>query len=76
MSEMANKLKELLQNYESETIEFKKATTKYDYDKLGKYFSALSNEANLNNKEESWLVFGVDDDKNIVGTQYREDEKN
>ncbi|MDR2564008.1 MAG: hypothetical protein LBC98_08735 [Prevotellaceae bacterium] len=29
---------------ETEIVEFKEAKTGYDFDKIGKYFSALSNE--------------------------------
>jgi ATP-dependent DNA helicase RecG len=36
-------------NNENEILEFKEAKNNYDFDKLGKYFSALSNEANLSN---------------------------
>lgn len=36
---------------ETECVEFKEARTKFDIDKLGQYFSALSNEANLKDKE-------------------------
>lgn len=43
----------------------------YDFDKLGKYFSALSNEANLSNVSEALLIFGVNDKRNIIGTQFR-----
>ncbi|MBK8052275.1 MAG: hypothetical protein IPK35_03055 [Saprospiraceae bacterium] len=32
---------------ETEVVEFKEAKNRYDKDKLGQYFSALSNEANL-----------------------------
>ena len=32
---------------ETEIFEFKEARNNYDSNKLGKYFSALSNEANL-----------------------------
>jgi ATP-dependent DNA helicase RecG len=57
---------------ETEWVEFKQARTSFDFDRLGKYFSALSNEANLKDKECGWLVFGVtDEDRKIVGTQYR-----
>ncbi len=44
------KLKELLLGYENEIVEFKEAKIQYDFNKLGKYFSALSNEANLKGK--------------------------
>ena len=67
------KLKELLQNSEMELLEFKEAKSNYDLKKLGKYFGALSNEANLLGKNEAWLIFGVKDNKNIVGTNYRAD---
>jgi ATP-dependent DNA helicase RecG len=54
-------LDELLLNPENECVEFKKAENKFDIDNLGKYFSALGNEANLKNKQYSWIIFGVDD---------------
>ena len=61
---------------ENETIECKKAESNYDFNKLGKYFSALSNEANLKSKTEAWLIFGIDDGtKAITGTKYRKDPK-
>lgn len=42
------KLEQLLDHSgESEVVEFKEAKNSYNFDKLGKYFSALSNEANL-----------------------------
>lgn len=59
---------------ETEWLEFKEARSGYDFEKLGKYFSALGNEANLKGKSDAWLVFGVSDrDKKVVGTQYRSD---
>ncbi len=65
----------LSQNFETEVLEFKEAKNGYDFDSLGEYFSALSNEANLKGHDESWLVFGVKDrDKSIVGTQFRSDQ--
>ncbi len=57
---------------ENEIVEFKEAKNTYDFSKLGKYFSALSNQANLKGKYFAWLVFGVEDKKhNIVGTKFR-----
>jgi ATP-dependent DNA helicase RecG len=56
---------------ETETVEFKEAGNTFDFTKLGKYFSALSNEANLAGKPCAWLVFGVSDKRQIVGTNYR-----
>ena len=59
---------------ETEWIEFKEAKNNFDFDDLGKYFSALSNEANLKNQSSGWLVFGLKDKpipRQIVGTNYR-----
>lgn len=57
---------------ENEIVEFKEAKNGYDFNKLGKYFSALSNEANLKGKPHAWLVFGVENKKHqIVGSQFR-----
>jgi ATP-dependent DNA helicase RecG len=71
-----NKLKRLIDLWESETVEFKQATDTFSTDDIGKYFSALSNEANLREMESAWLVFGVNDkSKRIVGTDYRENNK-
>lgn len=53
---------------ETEVLEFKEAKSNYDTNKLGKYFSALSNEANLAKKDRAYLLFGVKNDKTIVGT--------
>lgn len=70
-------LKKLLNEFmalpsETEWLEFKEAKDNYDFSKLGKYFSALSNEANLKNNQYGWLIFGVEDKtRNIVGTRYR-----
>ena len=60
------------QEHETEVLEFKQARSTYSFDKIGKYFSALANEANLRGGENAWLVFGVkDSDKSVVGTAYR-----
>ena len=56
---------------ETEWFEFKEAKQNFHSDDLGKYFSALSNEANLHGTDAGWLVFGVSDKGNIVGSQYR-----
>ncbi len=61
---------------ESEVVEFKEAKNGYDFSKLGKYFSALSNEANLKGVPSAWLVFGVKDNLQVVGSQFREAFKN
>ncbi len=59
--ELCKILDDLLLNSENECVEFKKAENNFDIDNLGKYFSALGNEANLKNKQYSWIIFGVDD---------------
>ena len=59
-------------HYENEVVEFKKAENNFDFDDLGKYFSALSNETNLRDKDFGWLVFGVHDKtREILGTSYK-----
>lgn len=69
--ELEEILRELLKNDENECVEFKRATSDYDIDKLGKYFSAIGNEANLKNKQYGWIVFGIDDKTHkIKGTNY------
>lgn len=60
---------------ETEVVEFKEANNDYDFNKLGKYFSALSNEANLKGKPYAWLIFGVNDKHKIVDTHYRINRK-
>lgn len=63
-------------HHEDEVVEFKKAENSFDFDDLGKYFSALSNEANLRDKDFAWLVFGVlDKTREIVGTAYKSSMK-
>ncbi len=57
---------------ETEIVEFKEAKTNFDFSKLGKYFSALCNEANLKGKAQAWLVFGIENKHHaIVGSSYR-----
>ena len=52
-------LDHLITHWESETVEFKEASNDYGTDRIGRYFSALANEANLEGAESAWLVFGV-----------------
>lgn len=59
-------------HHEDEVVEFKKAENNFDFDDLGKYFSALSNEANLRDKDFAWLVFGVENKtREAIGTTYK-----
>ena len=57
---------------ESEVVEFKEAKRNFDFSKLGCYFSALSNEANLRKKCRGWLVFGIEDKQHkVVGSEFK-----
>ena len=65
----------LWQHEENEVVEYKKASNSYDFEKLGKYFSALSNEANLRGVDFAWMVMGVwDKTHTIEGTSYLDSE--
>ena len=68
-------LNHLLSHSENEVVEFKAAQNSYDVDDLGKYFSALSNEANLRERDFAWIVFGVDNKTHeITGTNFKNGE--
>jgi ATP-dependent DNA helicase RecG len=71
--ELIKKLNELRSlRSENEIVEFKEASESFDFTKIGKYFSALSNEANLLHCSCAWLVFGIENSKHqIKGTKYR-----
>ncbi len=58
---------------ETEWLEFKEAKHDFGFDDLGKYFSALANEANLAGRECGWLLFGIANKSphKVVGTAYR-----
>lgn len=58
---------QMLESFESEVVEFKEAKTNYSFNDIGKYFSALSNEANIRGFQEAWLVFGISNDKKFTG---------
>ena len=75
MDKLINIFHSLVSHKESEVVEFKKAENSFDFDDLGKYFSALSNEANLRGLDFAWLIFGYDEKKHeIVGTSYKNGE--
>ncbi|HTO14439.1 MAG TPA: RNA-binding domain-containing protein [Gelidibacter sp.] len=61
---------------ETEVLEFKEAKSQFDKNKLGQYFSALSNEANLLGQKVAYLLLGINNDKNIVGTNITEKQLN
>ncbi|MBO5176663.1 MAG: putative DNA binding domain-containing protein [Lachnospiraceae bacterium] len=65
------KIKQMIDVFENEIVELKEAKLNYSFKEIGMYFSALSNEANIRDKKEAWLIFGIDNKKNIIGTEYR-----
>lgn len=73
-SELESILQSLIDNWENEVVEFKAVGDSYSTSDIGKYVSALSNEANLRNCDTAWLVFGVDNKtRQIVDSPYRRD---
>ncbi len=71
-------LENLMERWEYEIVEFKEAKGSYDTDKIGRYFSAISNEANLRQQQYGWLIFGVGEQnkiKQIVGTSFKRGDK-
>lgn len=78
MDEMAltELLEQLMAQWEDEVVEFKRGKDGFSSSDLGKYVSALANEANLRGKERGWLVFGIDDTlRSVVGTTYKENSE-
>ncbi|MBI2947728.1 MAG: ATP-binding protein, partial [Verrucomicrobia bacterium] len=74
--ELQQILPRLLAEWESECVEFKDANDNFPTSDIGKYFSALSNEANLRGLSAAWLVFGVDNkSRRIIGTDYRKEKE-
>lgn len=71
--QLIEKIREVIEDFEDEVVEFKEARSNYSFKDIGKYFSALGHEANIRDKKEAWLIFGVDNDKNIVGSEYRKE---
>ena len=63
-------LEMLMERWEYEIVEFKEAKGAYkggfDTDKIGRYFSAISNEANLRQQQYGWLVFGVGEQNTLL----------
>lgn len=72
--DLNRKLDQLITQWEQETIEFKEANDNFSTSDIGKYVSALANEANLTESSSGWLIFGVENRaRKVVGTNYRED---
>lgn len=73
-AELNRLLATLIAAWENEVVEFKQAGNDYKTDKIGEYFSALANEANLRGQTQAWLVFGVNNKtRSVVGSDYRQD---
>jgi len=69
--EMTALLDRLIANWEDEVVEFKLGNKNFATDEIGRYFSALSNEANLRGADCAWLVFGVNNKtRGIPGCEY------
>ena len=70
----AEKLDYLMAHWENEVVEFKEAKASKDTDEMGRYFSALSNEANLRQQQNGWFILGVSEtkEKHLVGTHYKD----
>lgn len=50
-------LYQLIKSFEDEIVEFKEAKRDFHFEDIGKYFSAISNEANLKQKQYGWLIW-------------------
>ncbi len=71
-AELHSILTSLIASWENEVVEFKQADASFKTSEIGKYFSALSNEANLRGIDSAWLVFGVDNKtRSVTGTNYK-----
>lgn len=68
--ELTELLDRLLAGWGNEVVEFKEAARQFSADKTGEYVSALSNEANLRGLASGWLVFGVSNARQVVGTTH------
>ncbi len=66
----------LILSAENEIVEFKEAKQSYAKDKLDEYFSALSNEANINGQQQAWFVMGVKNDRTVIGTNISDEQIN
>ena len=70
--ELGELLDRLIAVWENEVVEFKRAGDGFNTNDIGRYFSALANEANLREIGAGWLVFGVDNKtRSVVGTDFR-----
>jgi len=67
--ELDSLLAHLIDGWEDELVEFKAGGDGFSTSDIGKYFSALANEANLRGVDRGWLVFGVDNKtRGVIGS--------
>lgn len=71
--ELRDHLDRLIAGGENEVVEFKEARQRFSADKTGEYVAALANEASLRGHASAWLVFGVSDTRQVVGTAHLAD---
>ncbi len=79
LTEAADRLDEFrAMPVETEWLDFKEAKHTFEIEELGKYVSALANEANLHERDSAWLVLGVKDKRDaatglrpIVGSTFK-----
>ena len=70
--ELQEILNGLVADWENEVVEFKSVGDSYSTSSIGKYVSALANEANLRNADRAWLIFGVNNKtRQIESSDYR-----
>lgn len=68
--ELSDLIDRLIDGWENEVVEFKTASNQYSADKTGEYVSAIANEANLRGLACGWLIFGVSNDRMVLGTNH------
>ena len=57
-----------LEYSETEWFEYKVNNSKPDM--IGEYISALCNSAILEGQDKAYLIYGIDNNKNIIGTEF------
>lgn len=73
-AQLSTLLNRRIAQWEGEAVEFKNVGDSYSTSEIGKYVTALANEANLRGLERAWFVFGVDNKtRSVVGSSYRAD---
>jgi len=60
--------------HENEIVESKDRKS-LNKDDMGRYFSALSNEANLKGMDCAWMIFGMTDDGRLSNTDFLDTEE-